>query len=165
MRLRYFSCSAIVTVAALYSDYAVAQTATDQFNVQITINAECLINSSNDLDFGSSGVIATAVESTSDIAVLCSSGTAYNIGLNAGQGAGATVSDRLMTGPNAETVTYSLYTAAPHTNVWGDTIGTDAVAGTGTGAEQLYTVFGQVPIQNTPAPGSYSDIITVTMTY
>ena len=53
---------------------------------------------------------------------------------------------------------------AGHTIVWGDT-GAATVSGTGNGASQSYTVFGQVPAQTTPAPAAYSDTITVTVTY
>ncbi|WP_163468383.1 spore coat protein U domain-containing protein, partial [Klebsiella michiganensis] len=28
-----------------------------------------------------------------------------------------------------------------------------------------YTVYGRVPVQTTPAPGTYTDTITVTVTY
>lgn len=155
----------IAMICSLFAAPALTQTATTQFNVQITINAECQINSASDLNFGASGVIDAAVSATSAIAVQCTNGTAYDIGLSAGQGAGATVASRLMTGPNSETVTYSLYTDAAHSDVWGNTIGTDTLAGTGTGAAQTYTVFGQVPPQATPTPGTYTDIITVTLTY
>jgi spore coat protein U-like protein len=142
-----------------------AQTATTQFNVQITINAECQINSADDLDFGSTGVIASAIDAASEIAVQCTDGTPFNIGLNQGAGAGATVASRLMTGPGSETVQYSLYTNPSRTTVWGNTIGTDTVTGTGTGAEQTFTVYGRVPAQTTPGPGTYTDVVTVTMTY
>ena len=133
MRTSLLARAVFFAVSALFAGPALAQTATTQFNVQITINAECQINSAADLNFGASGVIDTAVEATSAIAVQCTNGTPYNIGLNAGQGAGATVAARLMTGPNSETVTYSLYTDAGHATVWGNTIGTDTVTGSGTG--------------------------------
>ena len=51
------------------------------------------------------------------------------------------------------------------TVVWGNTVGTDTVAGTGNGASQAYTIRGRVPIQTTPAPGAYADTVTVTVTY
>lgn len=147
------------------SGTAYSQTATTQFNVQITINAECLINSAGDLTFPATGVIDDVVNATSDIAVQCTNGTEYDLGLNAGLGATATVATRQMTGPGAETLDYSLYTDPAHTVVWGDTVSTDTVAGIGTGAAQTYTVYGQVPTQDTPTPGTYNDIITVTLTY
>ncbi|MEO9336528.1 spore coat U domain-containing protein [Mesorhizobium sp. SB112] len=147
------------------SGTAYSQTATTQFNVQITINAECLINSAGDLTFPATGVIDAAVDATSDIAVQCTNGTDYDLGLDAGQGAAATVATRQMTGPGAETVDYSLYTDPARSTVWGNTVTVDTVAGTGTGTEQVYTVYGQVPTQDTPTPGTYNDIITVTLTY
>lgn len=165
MRTSLLARGGLVAVLMLSVDYAAAQTATTQFNVQITINAECQINSAADLDFGSAGVVDTAVEASSDITVQCTNGTTYDIGLNEGQGAGATVATRFMTGPDSETVTYSLYTEASHTDVWGNTVGTDTVSGTGTGSEQVYTVFGQVPGQDAPSPGTYTDVVTVTVTY
>jgi spore coat protein U-like protein len=49
--------------------------------------------------------------------------------------------------------------------VWGNTVGTDTVAATGSGAAQSYTVYGRITAQTTPAPGTYTDTITVTVTY
>lgn len=155
----------LLAASALFAGPAFAQTATTQFNVQITITAECLINSATDLNFGSPGVIAADIDATSTITVQCTNGTPYDIGLDAGAGTGATVAARLMTGPGSETVTYSLYTDAAHSDVWGNTIATDTVTGTGTGSAQAFTVFGQVQAQSTPAAGVYNDTVTVTVTY
>ena len=49
--------------------------------------------------------------------------------------------------------------------MWGNTVSTDTVAGTGNGSGQSYTVYGRIPAQTTPAPGNYADTITVTVTY
>ncbi|OYR19401.1 spore Coat Protein U domain protein [Brucella thiophenivorans] len=70
-----------------------------------------------------------------------------------------------MTGPGGATITYSLYRNAARDTVWGDTTGTNTLAGTGTGAAQQLTVYGRVPPQNTPAPGTYTDTVTATITY
>lgn len=156
----------LFAVSALAAGPVFAQTATTQFNVQITIAAECQISSAPaPLNFGTSGVIDANVDATTTIDVQCTNGQSYNIGLNEGQGAGATVAARLMTGPAAATVTYSLYQDAARTTIWGDTIGTNTVAGTGTGSPVTHTVYGRVPPQPTPAAGTYNDVITVTVTY
>jgi spore coat protein U-like protein len=144
---------------------ASAATTTNTFNVQIIIAAECTIQSAADLDFGSTGVLDTVVDATTTIDVQCTDTTPYNIGLDAGTGTGATVAARLMTGSGAPTVTYSLYQDSGHSTVWGETIGTDTVSGTGNGAVQSYTVYGRVPVQSTPAADTYTDVITVTVTY
>jgi spore coat protein U-like protein len=63
------------------------------------------------------------------------------------------------------TVTYSLYTTNARTTVWGNTVNTDTVGGSGSGLGQNLTVFGRVPPQSTPPSATYSDTIIVTVTY
>lgn len=142
-----------------------AATATGQFNVTITIQSNCVVQSATDLAFGSQGVLTGNVDAQSTISVQCTNTTPYTVGLSAGNGTGATVASRKMTGPAAATVNYSVYRDAARTQVWGTTIGTDTVAGTGNGSVQPISVYGRVPAQATPAAGSYSDTITVTVTY
>jgi spore coat protein U-like protein len=143
---------------------AYASTATSTFTVSVQLNATCLINSASALTFLPQGVLSTNVNQTSTIQVTCTNTTPYNIGLDAGTGAGATVAVRKMTSGGA-TVNYSLYSDSGYNTVWGNTVSTDTVAGTGNGAAQNYTVYGRIPAQTTPAPGNYSDTITVTVTY
>jgi spore coat protein U domain-containing protein, fimbrial subunit CupE1/2/3/6 len=139
-------------------------TTTTTFQTQITIQATCTIISASTLDFGTQGVLSANVDQTSTLQVQCTNTTPYNIGLDAGTGSGATVTTRKMTNGGA-TINYSLYTNSGRTTVWGNTVGTDTVAATGNGASQSYTIFGRVPPQTTPAPGTYTDTITVTVTY
>jgi spore coat protein U-like protein len=138
--------------------------ATSTFQVRATIAATCVIITSPDLDFGSLGVLTTNAAQSSTIQVQCTDTTPYNIGLNAGTGTGATVAARKLSNGGA-TITYSLYTDAAHTTVWGNTISTDTVAATGNGTSQSYPVYGLIPPQTTPAPGTYTDTITVTVSY
>jgi spore coat protein U-like protein len=153
------------TLFTLLAGPLFAQTATTSFNVSLTITAECKIISASDLNFGSVGVISSNIDVNSAIVVQCTNNTGYFLGLSAGLGAGATVATRKMTGGTPSgTVDYSLYTTAARSTVWGDT-GTARQAGTGTGANQTYTVYGRVAPQTTPAPGGYTDTITVTLTY
>ncbi len=157
-----------VTVAAAcllqFVSTSFAATTSSSFNVNITIATACTINSASALNFGSQGVLAANVDQTATLQVQCTSTTPYNIGLNAGNGTGATVTNRLMSfGGN--TVAYALYTDSGRTTNWGNTVGTDTVAATGTGASQSYTVYGRVPPQTTPPPGTYTDTVTVTVTY
>ncbi|MDH7787045.1 spore coat protein U-like protein [Ochrobactrum sp. 19YEA23] len=165
MVYRKYAFPALVASFFLSSTCVMAQTATTQFNVQITITAACVFNSATNLDFGSNGVLAANVDATSTITVQCTNLTPYTIGLSAGNGTGATVTNRLMTGPASATVGYSLYTTAARTAVWGNTVGTNTVAGTGNGNAQAYTVYGRVPGQTTPAVGVYTDTITATISY
>lgn len=159
-------CAVAAGLALVMPGLASAATATGQFNVTLTIQAECRVASTTDLAFGTTGVIATAINATSTVGVQCTNTTPYNVGLGAGNGSGATTTLRKMTaGAGGATVNYALYRDSGRTQVWGDTVSTDTLAGTGNGAVQNLTVYGQVPAQTTPASGNYSDIVQVTVTY
>ena len=155
-----------VTITCLvgFASASVAATATSTFTVQVTIASSCTINSASTLNFGSQGVLTAAVNQTSTLQVQCTNTTPYNIGLDAGTGTGATVAVRKLTS-GANTINYSLYQDSGHATVWGNTVGTNTVAATGNGASQSYTVYGQISAQTTPAPATYTDTITVTVTY
>lgn len=142
---------------------AEAATAVGNFQVQINIQAACIVVSATDLNFGNVGVLSANIDATSTISVQCTNTTPYTIGLNQGLH-GASVTTRQMSGTGGQ-INYSLFRDASRTLNWGSTIGTDTVAGTGNGATQTYTVFGRVPAQTTPAPALYTDTITVTVTY
>jgi spore coat protein U-like protein len=111
--------------------------------------------------FGSYDVFNSVdTDSTGSVTVSCHSGASYSIALSAGAG---TFASRFMTGAAGQ-LRYNLFTDAQRLTVWGDgTSGSTTVSGTGTGGS--YTVYGRIPaLQNAPA-GSYSDTITVTVTY
>lgn len=164
--VRWLSISALAAMAALVPTVGRAATVTTTFTVQITITNACTIVSATNMNFGSVGVIgAPGVDATSTITVQCTQSAPYTIGLSAGAGSGATVASRLMTSGASNTVGYSLYQDVGHSLVWGTTIGTNTVAGTGSGASQAITVYGHVASQSTPPAAVYNDTITVTVTY
>jgi len=139
-----------------------AATATTTFQVTATVQATCLISATN-LNFGTyTGVL---VSSTSTITVTCTNTSPYNVGLNAGTAPGATVTTRKMSGPGGALLAYALYQDAAHSINWGNTVGTDTVAGTGNGNAQALTVYGQVGAGQFVTPGAYVDTITATITY
>lgn len=155
----------VVSAIALTVSAASAQTVTtDSFDVQITIVAECEITSTETLDFGTEGVLSADVDASATMEVTCTDATPYDIGLNEGLGAGATTEVRQMTS-GGETIAYGLFQDTGRATNWGDTVGADTQAATGTGTAQSFTVFGRVLAQATPAPGTYTDTVTVTVTY
>jgi spore coat protein U-like protein len=151
--------------AILSPSVALAGTSTGQFKVTITVQADCKLTSTTDLAFGNTGIIQSAITSNAAIGVQCTNTTPYNLGLNVGAGTGATVAIRKMTSGAAATIDYSLYRDAAFTQPWGDTVASNTLGGTGNGAVQTLTVYGRVPIQNTPAPGAYSDTVQVVVTF
>jgi spore coat protein U-like protein len=132
------------------------------FSVTATVLSACSLSATN-LAFGTySGSLISAL---STISVTCTNTTTYNISLNAGNATGATVTNRSMTGPVSTLLKYNLFSNSGQTTNWGNTVGTDTVAGTGTGTAQSLTVYGRLPANQYVEPGTYSDTIIATITY
>lgn len=138
-------------------------TRTATFLVSLTLTSDCQI-STNPLNFGSNGVIQTAINQTTTLSVTCTNTTPYNIGLDAGNVTGSTVAARLL-GNGAATVGFQMYSDSGRSVVWGNVIGTNTVTGTGTGSAQTLTVYGQVPVQSTPAAATYTSTVTMSVTF
>lgn len=157
--------AALLGFAALgmTSTSAAAQTnpATTTFGVSATVLKDCTV-SATALAFGNyTGVVNT---NTSTVTVTCSKSTTYTVGLNAGTSTGATVSTRQMVN-GVNTLGYGLYSDATWTTNWGNTAATNWVSGTGTGAAQALTVYGQIPAGQYVTPATYNDTITVSVAY
>lgn len=162
-RRRFIAVGAATLIAGLPLSWASAATATATFTVTANVLTNCTIQAQN-LNFGSyTGAILTG---TTTITTDCSNGAPYNVGLNAGTAPGATVTTRKMTGPaSSDLLSYTLSQDSAHSVNWGNTIGTDTVASTGTGAAQTFTVFGQIPASQFTTTGTYTDTITATLTF
>ena len=144
---------------------ALAQTTTtDTFQVTATVLSVCSVTAT-DLAFGNyDATSGTPDDAQSAVTATCTSGETYDIGLDVGTGTGATYAVRRMTN-GANTLNYSLFRNAGRTNVWGESIGVDTVAGTGNGSPQNIDVYGRIPVGQYVAAGAYSDSILVTLTY
>jgi spore coat protein U-like protein len=149
-------------IAATYTN----GTASANFDVSLLLQANCAIAASP-LNFGTSGLLSSAVNQETSVDVTCTNTTPYNVGLDAGTVAGSTVANRLMAGTAADnsatTVDFQLYQDAGRTTVWGNTQDTDTLGNVGTGIAQSIPVYGQVPAQDTPQPGSYQTTVTATV--
>ncbi len=102
--------------------------------------------------------------STTSVVVLCGTGIPYTVGLNPGLAPGATVTTRQMTAGTAR-ANYALFSDSAYSVNWGQTPGTDTVAGNGSGSATQITVYGQIAAGQYVTPGSYSDTVTATVSY
>jgi spore coat protein U-like protein len=161
-----FACIAGLGAASLSADASTSRTA--QFLVSLTVTSDCSISASA-LAFGSanSSLATTAITQNTSLSVTCTNGTSYTVSLDKGTGANSAVTGRLMsgTGSNTQTVEYQLYSNVGMTTIWGDATGGTIYSGTGTGALQSLTVYGQVPAQTIPAADNYSSTETATVTF
>jgi spore coat protein U-like protein len=90
----------ILTGMAFGGGPAAAATTSQQFQVQLQIQAQCVINSTATLDFGTAGVLggaggSTNTDQSATLRVQCTNSTTYDIGLDAGTTSGGLVSQRL----------------------------------------------------------------------
>lgn len=135
------------------------------FTPTATVINNCYVTTAP-VNFGSATTLGGSLTANGAIKATCTMSDSYTIKLNAGGTSGATLADRRMQGPGTNVAHYQLYTNSGLTTVWGDgTSSTSTVTGTGNATQQSYTVYGRVQSQTTPAPGSYSDAVTVTVTY
>jgi spore coat protein U-like protein len=139
-----------------------ANPVTTMFQVTANTLPTCSVSASN-LNFGNYSRLQ--VDGTTTLSATCTLDAGYNLGLDQGTSTGATVTTRKMTGPASALLGYSLFRDSARTLNWGDSVGTDTVASTGTGLAQTFTVFGRIPASQSAAPGMYTDTITVTLTF
>lgn len=133
------------------------------FNVTATVLPSCEIDVAP-LSFGSMEGLAQAVDAQTTITANCTNSTYYSISLGLGNGSGVTdPAARRMT-KGSDTITYGLYQDLGRTTAWGDQ-GSNYYKGAGTGSSQSITVYGRIPAQSKPPPGTYSDTVIVTITY
>lgn len=163
-RIAVLCTSGLLLLAGVSSSAVASNTVTSTFNATLTLQSSCQVASNNTLGFGTQGVLSANTDATTTFTVQCTNTTPYNVGLNAGTTSGGSTTTRLLTS-GTDTVAYKLFSDAAHTTNWGNTVGTDTVAGTGNGAQQTLTIYGRVPAQTTPAPATYNDTVTVTVTY
>ena len=151
----------LAMLGAAFPLVARGSTATATIAVSANVTTSCTLGASS-LPFGN---YTAAVNNTTTVVVAtCTLGTPYNVGLDAGLGVGATVTLRKMT-LGGGTLNYALYSDSAHSLIWGTTIGTNTVVGTGNGLPQAINVYGQIPGSQNVAPGSYTDTVTATITY
>lgn len=121
----------------------------------------------NDLDFGDTGSLATAINGQTSISLNCPANTTWRLGLNNGNH--ALSGQRRMAGPAGNFVGYELYRDAGRTQRWGNDLagGSDVASGSGPSQSNplVLPVYGQVPAQAPVAAGTYSDTITITLEY
>jgi len=100
------------------------------------------------------------LDSTGNVAVTCSPASPYTIALSPGNA--AQTERRMQSG--AQVLAYNLFTDATRTAVWGDGTGTTLTV-SGSGSAGGHPIYGRIPARQNVAIGSYTDAITVTVTF
>ncbi len=158
--MKTIKIAAFAVISALTaSGPALAATATADLGVTLTLANHCKVTGDT-IDFGTVTTLLDdnpdGIDASGTISVKCTKGATYSLSLDAGKGVGATTSARKMTKgtPSATAPTI------------GYTLALGSYSGVGaTGPAEEVTVDANVPSQDTPEAGTYTDTVLITVTY
>lgn len=163
--------AAFAAVAALYATALPTATwsapppnAFDTLQVTASVARACTVNA-NDLLFGvydqSVGADHTG---TTDITVICTPTTAYQVALDNGGNTASCLggANRCMDDGSGNYLTYDLLQSAGGA-VWGS--GADALNFVAAGGPEVYTIYGVIPALQVIPAGNYSDTIRVDVNF
>ncbi len=161
---RVLSGGLLVGMTAL----AQAQPVTDTFQVQITIEGTCTVLTTTDINFGTQTPTgATTYDQTGAIAVQCTNGLDFQVGLDGGTTTG-TVTGRAMLGPSTMQIPYTLSPISFGGSNWGNS-SPSWFTGTGMGLGASYEiavpVYARATLQGNEVAGTYRDTVTATLSF
>lgn len=140
-------------------------TGTTIVTVTLVVTKDCRITAPN-VSFGSAPLVAQFNAVTQSVSVACTKGAAYTVAFTSGS-AGTARPWRAMSDGNGHTLQYNIY-RADGTTIWDQTNPLSASL-PGTGAltpDQAQVYVAKInPTQTTPPAGSYTDTISVVVTY
>jgi len=163
----------LVAIVSLLSLGAFASsTATGTLNLQASITNVCNVVSGGTLDFGAYDPVVA--NKTTDLSpagatftVQCTQGTTATVTMGQGTYADTGSTDaaplrRLKAGTNY--LSYQLFSDSGRLTPWNNTAGT-GVSPTWDGTVQTLTVYGTIPQAQNAPQGTYTDSLTITITY
>jgi spore coat protein U-like protein len=116
--------------------------------------------------------VATANTTSATVSVSCQAAVqllvSYTVTLSPGL-SGVQTARTLVSGTNA--MAYQLYTDTAYSKIWGDGTGGTYTTTDGyllavvTAVVRNYTAYGRITARQNSVPGSYTDTITITLTY
>ena len=122
------------------------------------------INVSGTLDFGNyTPLVPGNFDTTGTITLTCTAGSDAKVALNGGHSNDITA--RTLDGPGSYELPYQLYTTTNRDVIWGDDANGVSVTQAGTGSPMNMTVFARIPEANDAPVGSYTDSVTISVSF
>ncbi|WP_218813710.1 Csu type fimbrial protein [Rickettsiella endosymbiont of Dermanyssus gallinae] len=148
---------------------AVSATATGALAVTANVGGaeNCVLGMVNNMVFPNySPFDGKPDDATGSLTVNCIANLPYDVGINKGQGNGATEDQRKATilGGSQE-LNYNLFQDANHVHKYGTIIGQNTLHQLGTGVPQLITIYGEIAMNQAVEVGPYSDRVTIFVTF
>lgn len=153
---------ALATTLLVVAPLASAGTASDSFQVSVTIENSCTIVA-NDLDFGTRDTLETDIDAQTSVDVTCTGISPLTVSFDNGTGAGATAAARKLTN-GGSTIDYVLASDSARTELLGAGAGT--IGALATGGTDVFPIYGRVLAnQNPKQVGRYLDTVTATVAF
>jgi spore coat protein U-like protein len=162
----------LASLIGLLSLAAFAGNTSGTLNVTLSVSNSCAVASGGAVAFGaydpavvnsSTGVNLTQ---TGNFQMTCTNGATATVlmdqGKNPGSSSTLAVPVRQMSDGASHVLGYQLYTSSARNTIWD---GATGISETGTGAAQTIQVFGTIPKGQSVPANSYSDQITITLSY
>jgi spore coat protein U-like protein len=144
-------------------------TITNTLAVTATVGggANCVFGSTSNMRFPNYNPLYTSpIYATGIVTVTCLANLAYDIGIDKGQGAGATENHRLLTKQGGNQVlNYGLFQDPSHEHMYGTVIGQNTLHQIATGSAEVITIYGEIPINQSVDAGTYLDRVTIFVTF
>jgi spore coat protein U-like protein len=155
----YFATTPAASCPALIS--GTHSTVTGGMNITATVPVVCGVTATA-MNFGIAANLASALSATSTLGVTCNAAaTPVTVSLDNGATGTSPTARKMVSGTNS--VTYVIYQNSAGTVPWGT--GTAAESSTAGTTPVNLTAYGAVPVQATPASGTYVDVVNVTVSY
>lgn len=168
MKFRTLPLAVTLLTLGLMPLSAQALTATSSMTVDVTITSATGSFSTppSTLQFGSVNIAGATypmtVTATATVGVTVTAGSPYSIEI--GLGNNAIGSQRYLSSvPNS--VPYALYQTTGYLAPWGAAGTGTAKSALGSGAEDVYTIYGILTLSAPPATGTYVDQVFITLVY
>jgi spore coat protein U-like protein len=154
----------IKLLSLLLCSFAITQaqaqtTITAPMNISATVASTCTL-SATPIAFGTINLNGPAPSANSTLTINCTKGTPYSISANGGLNY-ANNTRSMKNSANTDILNYVLYivsgTQLP--------VNTSFTNGTGTGIATTLTMYSSIPPLQNVSAGSYSDIVTLSITY
>jgi spore coat protein U-like protein len=160
---RWYGAALVLAVISVATVPLTASTSTATLTVTATVAAECTVGAAT-LAFGAYSTLGSSnLDQSTSFNVACTSGTSATIGLNLGSNASG--STRRLANGGGGFLTYELYSDSGRSTVWGNSGGALVNYSASSNAAEAFTVYGRIPGAQNAAIGSYSDSVTITVTF
>lgn len=144
---------------------AMAASTTGNMNVSASLVGTCALSTQN-VAFGVVTPAATGKATAMGILwIQCSNGTNATITLDKGTGTSILARSMGGTGSNTDRLNYNLYADSGYHSVWGNTTTGSYSIAIGDSTNEFYNVYGAIPLNQYVKSDTYSDSVTVTLTY